>query len=831
MDPDSLVATRQRRSNAGSRMKQLIELEEQSVELQSSISQFVTEDDENVNLLFQEDGNDEEFIDEDVDNDNLRGIDEVDEDEDDGDDEDVDQSKRSKRKHGDVEDDDNEDENGVKSDEMLSDSDISLSEDDESEGEKDLQAQEKLKKRRIKKKQSLVPTIKKAQPKEPKSKKLKKTNLVTSASLLLSERRSSSRAAVVENKAALVKRLKASEERRAKIAPVVRVEVKELTQEDRLAEAIETEKSNIESLNKFRQQEVVKKERQRQLLLSKRVKLTNVIRLVSKDTYITPYEEVKEARRLFELQTRRKRRPGRKKKFPTDEPQIKIRIPGEIDVDLPYYIKEKEEEERLKKENGKGDGTIEIKKEESESVGEVSKGDSVPSEDLEVQNEERVYNEEHTKKPIGEVDSERLGSKQELDLSEAEENKLDAEKNEVSKSEDDSKTSNEGVSLESDNNNVSRGKTESITIVEEVNVIKNGGVSHVINGESPPEVSNSATTVKKETTEITETKETTQSKDDVVDNEDSMEVDQQNETSVVINNDLEKENDSSTGGDTKPIEESAAKIEEEEKDEKVEKKKVTFADDVAEEEDVNAQESREGTPNVDLDSKEGTPIPENGEAETGEIFEGPPQRVSRNTVYLIDFNEEYKDFKLTTQNIKSFLFGPQSLLPASRRFKDLETLLHIGKVDNPYAVVKPEKDILFEPASDLKEDDPIFDELKKLPRLGVKQAEVEEIKEDVETESAAIILKTEAPTGLYLPNGNKKNCLISGTEVKYFDPANGIPYSSVETYKLLKSIEQGLIPWYSIGADQNDTGPVEIYLGSRDGSIRPAKGVPDGFDG
>jgi YL1 nuclear protein C-terminal domain. len=70
---------------------------------------------------------------------------------------------------------------------------------------------------------------------------------------------------------------------------------------------------------------------------------------------------------------------------------------------------------------------------------------------------------------------------------------------------------------------------------------------------------------------------------------------------------------------------------------------------------------------------------------------------------------------------------------------------------------------------------------------------------------------------------------MSGTEVKYFDPSNGIPYSSVETYKLLKSIEQGLIPWLSIGSDVDDIGSVEIYLGSRD-SVRHANGVPEGFD-
>ena len=199
------------------------------------------------------------------------------------------------------------------------------------------------------------------------------------------------------------------------------------------------------------------------------------------------------------------------------------------------------------------------------------------------------------------------------------------------------------------------------------------------------------------------------------------------------------------------------------------------------------------------------------------------QRIAQNTIYLIDFDE-----RIDLQKAKAAIFGEQALLPASRRFKDLKTILHIGKVD-AYATIKPERDILLEPVTELSEDDPIFDDLKKLPRLGVKQTIIEDIKQDVETETTSIVLKTEAPTGLYLPNGNKKNCLMSGTEVKYFDPSNGIPYSSVETYKLLKSIEQGLIPWLSIGSDVDDIGSVEIYLGSRD-SVRHANGVPEGFD-
>jgi len=251
-----------------------------------------------------------------------------------------------------------------------------------------------------------------------------------------------------------------------------------------------------------------------------------------------------------------------------------------------------------------------------------------------------------------------------------------------------------------------------------------------------------------------------------------------------------------------------------------EEKRVKFADELE-------QEQREGTEPYDTNYS-----PLDAEFEIiPETFEGPPQRVARNTIYLIDFEED-KDpsYKLDIANIKAMLFGSQSLLPASRRFKDLKTILRIGEVENPYATVKQEKDELFEPVSELTEDNAMFDELKRLPKLGITQAVVEEIEEDTQEENAPIVLKTEAPTGIYLPNGNKKVCLISGTEVKYFDPSNGIPYSSVETYRFLKTIEQGNVPWYSIDEVDNDNGPVEIYLGSRDGTEKHAKGVPEGFD-
>lgn len=720
------MATRARRANAGSRLKQLIELEEQSSELQN-LNQFVTEDDENVNLLFQEDENDEEFFDEEVDNENLRGIDE---DEEESEAESLDGKTKRAR-----EESDNDEETNVNSDEQLSDSEISASDDDESEGEKELERQEKLKKRKLKSRHSLVPTIKKVPVKGPAVKKAKKAVLPSAETLLMLERRSSSRAAAVENKKALLKRLKENEKKKAAQTPVVRIQYKEMTQEERLAEAIETEKSNIESLNRFREQEVVKKEKQRQLLLLKRAKLKNVIRFRSEETYITPNEEIREARIRHELLHRKKKKPGRKKKIENQEPPVKIRVPGAIDEELPL-VKLEMERQRIEDQD--------VKQEDVEDASAIA-----------------------TENQDGQVKSE--------------ETKVDAEHDETEiKNAEDS----EGIVVE-----------PSETVDEEI--VENQKTEE---DSQQPEMSVEGEEDKPHEKEIEQT-------DDQTNIETSKETEEaQSVEPGEVDNEIEVKTE-----EDKPIKSDA--------DEKT-TKKVKFVDELVEEEEGE-------TPNVE--SREETPATE--VEDEGEIFEGPPQRVGRNFVYLLEFEEDNKDLRLIQPNIKSVLFGPQSLLPASRRFKDLKTILRIGKVDNPYAAVKQERDILFEPASELTEDDPVFEELKKLPRLGVKQAMIEEVEENIEEESAAIVLKTEAPTGIYLPNGNKKNCLISGTEVKYFDPSTGIPYSSVETYKFLKLIEQGQVPWYSLSGDQNDTGPVEVYLGSRDGSVRAAKGVPEGFEG
>lgn len=779
-DEDSLVATRSRRSNAGSRLKHLIELEERASDVQESVSSIINEEDENVNLLFQEDEDDQEFFEEDEDEDEEN---EEEEEEREGHEEDNIEEEEENKKRSHESDDEVEQ---VNSDDVLSDSDISMSDSDESEGEKELQKQEKMKQKRVKKKQSLVPTIK--QPKldeKPKAKKPK--GLTSSDSLLLSMRRSSSRSTAVENKEALVQKLKENEKRRANVAPIVRVKHVDLTQEEKLAEAIETEKANILSLQQFRDQEIVKKERQKQLLLLRKVQLKNVIRMVSDERLITPLDEINEDRHMRELMNIRSRKKlGRKKKVSKDS-EVK-RLPGEVDTELPI-VKQELEQKRIQEERESKSNQIE----ETAETTAVSQNDDSNEENKNI-----------------EIDNITPPSKESSELSE----QVDVSKEVTGES-----ISNEEVETQTiteDDKNANPNISREATIKE--NTASNSNQA----SENDEVIDNDLDNNDEKLTENDSVSNSKPNVDAPIKEEQSSNDDLINESSKEDTN-KPKDDDGETQAAIDSIvsdEENLLNNKGDESNEVKEEKRVKFADELE-------QEQREGTEPYDTNYS-----PLDAEFEIiPETFEGPPQRVARNTIYLIDFEED-KDpsYKLDIANIKAMLFGSQSLLPASRRFKDLKTILRIGEVENPYATVKQEKDELFEPVSELTEDNAMFDELKRLPKLGITQAVVEEIEEDTQEENAPIVLKTEAPTGIYLPNGNKKVCLISGTEVKYFDPSNGIPYSSVETYRFLKTIEQGNVPWYSIDEVDNDNGPVEIYLGSRDGTEKHAKGVPEGFD-
>ncbi|EDK36788.2 hypothetical protein PGUG_00886 [Meyerozyma guilliermondii ATCC 6260] len=465
-----------------------------------------------------------------------------------------------------------------------------------------------------------------------------------------------------------------------------------------------------------------KKEMQRQLLLSRRKRLRNIIRLVSQESFVTPTEEVEEARYVHDyINGRSKKKPGRKRK---EREERRERLPGDIDPDLPYYRREMWEKRlkvggRFAKKGRKGTTVKRMPiKRMSFSWMNLSSGKKVNR--LQKASKRSVWSSQ--KKSHISEDAKEIKEIKESIV--AEETKPVPPNQEQNVSEKVIPSTDEPKSTAESNN-------------EPVTDIKGEDVVETLNGNRPEE---NNTHVPEETTNKSPTPSS---------------------------------------------------------------KQVKFAD------------------------NEGSVMDKEGTLEEGaEVFEGPVQRIARNMIYFLELDEKIDNVKL-----KAYLFGEQSLLPASRRYRDLETIVRIGQAVNPYAVVKDERDELLEPATELTEEDSRFDELKKLPKLGVTEMIYEDDEDEMEEETAEIVLNTEAPSGLYLPNGNKKACLISGAEVRYFDPALGVPYSTVEVYKLLKQMETGTIPWYSIERGYNDFGSAEIYLGSRDGEVRHAKGVPEGFDG
>lgn len=828
MDEDSLVATRARRANAGSRLKLLIELEEQATGVQSMI---YTEDDENVQLLFQEDENDEEFEEPNSDDDE-----EGENSQDEENDEDTENAP------ADLERNPSETEDAVNPDEMLSDSDLSVSEDDESEGERELEKEERAKKRKSRQK-TVIPAIKKA--KVASAKPVAKPKISHSELLLQSERRASSRKSALQNKRELLEKLKVDETRRAALTPVVRIKERELTQEERLAQAKETETQNIISLNMFLQQEIVKKERQKLLFQQRRPKLRNVIRLFSAETYVTPLDEVEDARHVQELFERKKR--GRRRKNQAEEPGVKR--PGDIDTELPYYQKEMAEKRRIEAEKAEEKRIL-----EEARAAKRKKLEEERAERNRILEEERLARKkakEERMKEFGEVDIHNDPNKiRSPELHKADQMELDEDPSLSQKEEetvaDDTETK-ENDQKDQDNIEVEvEEKTDEVEEKSEVTKDEDGLTEPIDKENNEIEkleivdesLEPTPAPEEEESADAVDTEEP-QPKDDVAeDTVESVEIqnDEGSKSPSKISEDHEEPNEDSLQVKEEQLEEvkqeetiKDLEAEESSQTEKVEKK-VTFAEVENEEKAEELQPKEEPEiPETSVESRSATPI-YRSQAD-GTIFEGPVQHVARNLIFLMNFDEEER-WGLTDMRIKTVLFGDDAHLGASRRFQDLRTILKSSlRLDNPYATPKEEKeDELLNPVTNITEESSIFDSLRKLPRFGDKEIFEEEEEIEYAEDTSEIKIRTEAPTGLYLPNGNKKICLISGKEVRYFDPATGLPYGSKEVYQVIKTVELGAIPWYSIPKDQNTYGAVEIYLNKRE-DARHAKGVPEGFDG
>ncbi|KAL6948929.1 hypothetical protein ACO0QE_001408 [Hanseniaspora vineae] len=208
------------------------------------------------------------------------------------------------------------------------------------------------------------------------------------------------------------------------------------------------------------------------------------------------------------------------------------------------------------------------------------------------------------------------------------------------------------------------------------------------------------------------------------------------------------------------------------------------------------------------------------------VIEGPEQRISKNFITLFkydDFDSQAitKPFFVETMlGISPHLLqtkGKQSAQLASSFYdpENWETVVHskrIGEVE-PMHIFKIDL---------LDNEEALCDRtMASFPRFGEfdKKFQVLETNETNVTEM--IKLQTPAPTGLYLPNGQKKPCLIKGTSSQYFDPKFGVPYSDLDSYRLLQEMVQhpDLFKWYGLKNGGLLYNP----------SVKPASGVPEGF--
>lgn len=325
-----LMSTRERRSNAGNRLQKLLEQE-----IKDTRARTETLNDDDIDLLFQEDDDDEEFdLGSEQDEENEQEV------ENDNDaptaTKTPNQRKDSMTSQTKARTSDSDilsisNEKQVEDEDLMlsSDSDIDASdanEDDEA-GEKELQRQERLKRRKKRLPTVITKRVKIDNPTAESSRKnLDPYNNVheqySADSLLTTSRRTSKRTSAVANKLKTYEKLAKAEEKRKEIQEKLqrRKEKQErthtLTQEDRLRIAEQTEKFNLLSLDKFKEQELSKKQtrlalQQRQKLKFKQDEL--IIDYLTTTWQTSPLAELEDYKYWTEQLQRRERK--KKKKY------------------------------------------------------------------------------------------------------------------------------------------------------------------------------------------------------------------------------------------------------------------------------------------------------------------------------------------------------------------------------------------------------------------------------------------------------------------------------------------------------------------------------------
>ena len=313
-DDIPLVRTRERRANAGNRMRELLE---QELEGMNNYRRLVGDDDDDVDeldLLFQEDEGDEDFEigeDDKPTGGRSKSVGKL-----------TEEAKTGRAKM-DLEDD-----------MMLSsDSGESSTENGEAEDEEAfIRRQERLLKRKERTRKLAPKIVKRAGSEadvgtDATTNKRRRTKHSAAAqldpeSLLLTERRVSTRKSVIENRHKIYERLSKARAKRQLIREKLRKTRESavqhvLTQEDRLRIAHETEVKNLQSLNRFKEQEDLKK--QSRLALQQRNKLKFkpnelVETFLSTSWEVTPSSELAD-REYWELELEKRDKKRSKKKY------------------------------------------------------------------------------------------------------------------------------------------------------------------------------------------------------------------------------------------------------------------------------------------------------------------------------------------------------------------------------------------------------------------------------------------------------------------------------------------------------------------------------------
>lgn len=726
---ESIIAHRERRSNAGTRMRRLIDMEKAG---EAELEMEMEDDDKDVDLLFQEDENDEEFT-EGSEEGSIGGSEEE---------ENGEQREESERES---EPEDKDLDENFSSDTELS---SSGSESDESAGERELQAEEKLKKKQKRKRALEIPQIKPLELSKKKP-KVKKSNIAPPA--IPRRRKYSTRKSTVKKTEAVMKRWKESQEKKKHMKPVHKEVYVPKTLKERLEEAKITEKENTLSLNQYFEREEARKRRQKELAESRKPKIKQFIRFYSSAVYVTPNEEVEniEKERLrqekIEEERNKRKRSGRRKRRKTPT------------VDSAEKNSNKDTSQNVVK---------------------------IPS------------NGDQKDATQGEINSVRSNVNHNSKFTEA--------STENSKHEGNQSASNNGIINSASNSSGNTNKVADIKLPPFVEQDKDSRIGT----ENTEQVNENI--LKDNDVDAKETKTDDDTKNPDRGNNGQTEI---TNTGTGISN--SEENIQRKLGSIPGIK-SEVTINDKQKDNSDYKQKTALDDKVESKAEVNLVDKTDAKLEINHKGQKDTSNTSGDNKETPKlIYEGPSQYVAVNYVSFEKFSR-----KLTEKDIKTSLFGKQSTLPAERRDPHFTNICTIRQDNSTDLSIKR-----------LKEDrEASLKSILKLPRFGEKYKVIEEKKEEKQKEKVEANITTPAPVGIYLPNGKKKECPISGESATYYDPGSGVPYSSVECFKILQKVAAGEYYWGQIddgGVNSQFKGGIGCYMGEVLG--RHAKGVPKGF--